>query len=60
MKSIVSVIVGIFIIIFMLICPFPPIFGVPGLVWRCIIAGIGCVLIVFGLHGKRKSGKMRK
>ena len=45
MKNLIFCIVGIWIIIFVLLCPFPPLLGIPGLVWRAIIGMFGFRLI---------------
>ena len=57
MKNLIFCIVGIWIIIFVLLCPFPPLLGIPGLVWRAIIGMLGCVILGSGLYGRRKSEK---
>ena len=48
MKDKLYAVVGIWIIIFVLLCPLPPVFGVPGLLWRLIIG-------LFGLYLSGKS-----
>ncbi len=45
MKNNVFVIVGIFLIMFVLLCPLPPALGVPGLLWRLVIGLLGCFFI---------------
>jgi hypothetical protein len=55
MKSLIFCIVGIWIIIFVLLCPFPPLFGIPGLIWRAIVGTMGCSILILGLYGRRKS-----
>ena len=55
MKNLIFCIVGIWIIIFVLLCPFPPLFGIPGLVWRAIVGAMGCSTLIWGLYGRRKS-----
>ncbi len=57
MKNLIFCIVGIWIIIFVLLCPFPPLLGIPGLVWRAILGILGCFILGSGLYGRRKSEK---
>ncbi len=45
MKNNVFVIVGIFLIMFVLLCPLPPVLGVPGVLWRLVIGLLGCFFI---------------
>ena len=48
MKSLILRIIGILIILFSFLCPFPPVFGIPGLGWRAIIGGLGCFFLAYG------------
>lgn len=48
--NIVYIIVGVILIFVDLSCPFPPVFGIPGIVWRLIIGIIGIFLLVTGLR----------
>ncbi len=50
MKNIVLIIVGLIFLIFVAICPFPTILGVPGVVWRIIIALFACCLLALGIY----------
>ncbi len=59
MKSLIFGVFGIWIIIFVLLCPFPPLLGIPGLVWRAIIGMLGCFFLGSGLYGRRNSGKKK-
>ena len=45
MKNNVFVIVGIFLIMNVLLCPLPPALDVPGLLWRLVIGLLGCFFI---------------
>ena len=47
--NIVFIVVGAILVFFDLICPFPPVFGIPGIVWRLIIGIIGILLIATGV-----------
>lgn len=44
-KNIVLIIVGAILIILSVICPFLPVFGIPGIVWRLIIGIIGILVL---------------
>lgn len=46
MKNNVFVIVGIFLIMFVLLCPLPPVLGVQGLLWRLVIGLLGSCAII--------------
>ena len=45
MKNNVFVIAGIFLIMFVLLCPLSPVLGVSGLLWRLVIGLLGCFFI---------------
>ncbi len=40
------IVFGLWIIVFDLLCPFPPVLGVSGLTWRMLIGLLSCLLIV--------------
>ena len=40
------IVLGLCIIVFDLLCPFPPVLGISGLTWRIIIGLVGCFMIV--------------
>ena len=47
--SIIMMIIGILLLVFDIICPVPPILGIPGVVWRIIIGIIGICLLIIGV-----------
>ena len=49
MKNKVCFIVGIILLIFALVCPFPSQFGISWAVWRVIMGAFGCVLLALGV-----------
>ena len=40
------IVLGLWIIMLDLLCPFPPVLGVSGLTWRILIGLVSCLLIV--------------
>ncbi len=49
-----QIMMGVVFLIFAAICPLPPVFMVPGVVWRIIIGLLGCFLFAFGVYQKIK------
>ena len=50
MKNKVCIVVGIIFLIFALICPLPPLFGISWMAWRIIIGAFGCVSLTLGIY----------
>ena len=50
MKNKVCIIVGVLFLVFALICPLPPLFGISWMVWRTLIGVLGGVLVAFGVY----------
>ena len=50
MKNIALIIVGLIFLIFVVICPFPAMLAVPGVVWRIIIGLLSCFSLVLGVY----------
>ena len=54
MKNKALIIVGIILLIFALIYPFPSQFGISWAVWRVVIGAFGCVLLALGAYRSAK------
>ena len=54
MKNKVCIIVGIILLIFALMCPFPPLFGISWMVWRIIMGAFGCISLALGAYRSAK------
>ena len=50
MKKLTLIMIGLILIIFVMICPFPTILAVPGAAWRMIIGLLGCFLLALGIY----------
>lgn len=49
MKNIVLIIVGLTILLFVVICPYPTMLAISGVVWRIMIGLFGCFLLALGI-----------
>jgi CDP-diglyceride synthetase len=46
---------GIILLVFAAIVPFPPIFTIPGVAWRIIIGLLGCFLVYKAIRFKKRN-----
>ncbi len=49
-KNIARIAVGLMLLFAAIICPFPTILAVSGIVWRIIIGLLGCFLLALGIY----------
>ncbi len=54
MNGTVLIVIGVILLIFAVIYPFPPIFAIPGIIWRIVIGLLGLFLIIMGIKSVRK------
>ncbi len=49
-KNIARIAAGLMLLFAAIICPFPTILAVSGIVWRIIIGLLGCFLLALGIY----------
>ena len=54
MKNKALMIAGIILLMFALVCPLPPLFGISGIAWRTAIGAFGCVSLALGVRQTAK------
>lgn len=59
MKNYMLIVVGLIIVIIIVVCPLPMMFGISGLVWRIIIGLIGCFSFALGVYKISKKKALR-
>ena len=64
-KYVFRAVAGIFLLLAAIVCPFPPLLGVPGVVWRAVTGVVGTLLMSSGASralglGGRASGRRRR
>lgn len=54
MNGIVLIVIGVILLILAAICPFPPIFIIPGIIWRIVIGLLGLFSLITGIKSARR------
>lgn len=49
-KNILFIVVGLIVLMATVICPFPMMLGISGIVWRVIIGLLGCFSLILGIY----------
>ncbi len=49
-KNMTRIAVGMMLLFVAIICPFPMILAIPGIMWRIIIGILGCFLLALGIY----------
>ncbi len=55
-KYVFRAVAGIFLLLAAIVCPFPPLLGVPGVVWRAVTGVVGTLLMSLGPPKTRGRG----
>lgn len=54
MNGTVLIVIGAILLIFAAIYPFPPIFAIPGIIWRIVIGLLGLFSLIMGIKLVRR------
>lgn len=49
-RNIILIVVGLIVLMVTVICPFPMMLGISGIVWRVIIGLLGCFSLILGIY----------
>ncbi len=54
MNGTILIVIGAILLIFAAIYPFPPIFAIPGIIWRIVIGLLGLFSLIAGIKSVRR------